>query len=173
MPYIVQHRPAYFSGFENERVEFKKPNRWDTKSSPCELFEIEFVKNFSTLPGFYGYFASVSTDAKNNFKDYKITLMALYNYNEEYYGCESWWVIGTVFDMLLYETNLKRYISHIRQHKWNCWSKIYSANESILNSLEIDEKVVLKRAKEMGWTKDTLNGIAGTCTCGYNEKFNK
>ena len=66
---IKQYRPAFFTGYENETVEF---------TSTEELLEIGFVKNFSRNDNFYRY--SLSDNA----------LMA------EYEDGRKWWVVGYI-----------------------------------------------------------------------------
>lgn len=73
---IKQHRPAYFSGFENKVVLFE---------DVVELLEIEFVKNFSRQEGFVRY---SQTDQEASYGSRSVMLMA--EYNDGY----SWWVVG-------------------------------------------------------------------------------
>jgi len=66
---IIQHRPAYFSGFENEEHEFE---------TISELLNIDFVKNFSDSKDFYKY----------SFEPDRLYLVAEYKEGKE------WWVVG-------------------------------------------------------------------------------
>lgn len=75
---ITQYRPAFFSGFENEKVEF------DTVE---ELLNIDFVKGWSTDPGFFQY--SLSYDIR---WDSQLKLMAEFKNENKM----EWWVIGFI-----------------------------------------------------------------------------
>lgn len=66
---ILQYRPAFFEGFENEVVPFKTVE---------QLLSIPWVSNFAASPNFYQFSLS-----NNN-------LMA------EYRGGREWWVVGIV-----------------------------------------------------------------------------
>lgn len=68
---ITQHRPNYFSGFENAVVDF------ETKD---DLFNIPFVKNFTTIDDFYQFSQTKISD--------RPILIA------EYKNGETWWVVG-------------------------------------------------------------------------------
>ena len=89
-----EHRPGYFTGFENQTYNVKDFN---------EVLEIPFVKNFSESTGFYSYAVSVNTEP-----EYKLTLMALYNWDDEYNGCKTWLVVGYLPGFIMYETKLKQ-----------------------------------------------------------------
>jgi hypothetical protein len=75
---ITQYRPAFFSGFENEKVEF------DTIE---ELLNIDFVKGWSTDPGFFQY--SLSYDIC---WDSQLKLMVEFKNESKM----EWWVIGFI-----------------------------------------------------------------------------
>jgi hypothetical protein len=83
MATIKRHRPAYFSGFDDEKSEF---------NSLTELFNIEWVDNFRKLPNnrvntnFHRY--SVSKSVSSN----GYVLIAEYDNGFE------WWVIGFTDD---------------------------------------------------------------------------
>jgi hypothetical protein len=68
MPSIRQHRPAYFTGYKNEVVEF---------ATLADLLAIPFVANFTTGPNFHRF--SITDNAM---------LMA------EYDSGQRWFVVG-------------------------------------------------------------------------------
>jgi hypothetical protein len=75
---IVQYRPNYFTGFENEEYQY---------STVEELFSIDFVKRFSMSEDFVRY---------SIFDNYGIShsLMAEYNDGIEHY----WYKIANLYD---------------------------------------------------------------------------
>lgn len=81
MGQIIQYRPAYVTGFENQVRHFGSLN---------ELLNIDWVDRFRKLPNgqidpnFHKYSISKHSDHKG----YEYTLMA------EYKGGKEWWVIG-------------------------------------------------------------------------------
>jgi len=76
MPIIDQYRPAFFTGFENAKVEFK------TKD---ELLNIEWVKAFAETPRFHQFSVSRYDHGQH-------VLMAEYREGKE------WWVVGYLDD---------------------------------------------------------------------------
>jgi hypothetical protein len=159
---IRQHRPSYFTGFENSEMEF---------NTRQELLEIPWVKRFSEPSDFYGYFVSMSKSETTT-----ATLMALYDWNDEYFGCTRWYVIGflTETDVLPNTTHLglKEYTDYIYRHKPNCWSRKYDSLKDDFFTYDhsrISEKKQLEIAKSLGWKRDDFFGIANTCDCGYKE----
>ncbi len=87
MATITQYRPAFFSGFENQKVNF---------GSLEELFSIEFVDNFKRLPNgeldtsFLQYSKSKLSDEKGA----EYALMAEYRRSQKKF----WYVIGYLDD---------------------------------------------------------------------------
>lgn len=81
MGQIIQYRPAYFSGFENQTKAF---------TNLAELLNIEFVDNFRKLPNgqINPQFHQYSISPHSSHKGYEYTLMA------EYKDGKEWWVIG-------------------------------------------------------------------------------
>jgi hypothetical protein len=77
MATIRRHRPAYFSGFDDEKSEF---------NSLKELFDIEWVDNFRKPPNFHRYSVSKSVSGKG------------YVIIAEYDNGYEWWVIGFTDD---------------------------------------------------------------------------
>lgn len=81
MGQIIQYRPAYVTGFENQTRTFGSLN---------ELLNIDWVDRFRKLPNgqidpsFHKYSISKHSD----YKGYEYTLMA------EYKDGKEWWVIG-------------------------------------------------------------------------------
>lgn len=71
MPTITQHRPAYFSGFENETKDF---------TSLEELLNIDWVDKFRKLPNgdIDPDFCQYSTKKHSDLKGYEYVLMAEY-----------------------------------------------------------------------------------------------
>ena len=155
---FIEHRPSYVSGFENQTYEVKTFD---------EVLEIPFVKNFSEQNGFYSYAVSVYTG--KNLDDYKLTLMALYNWDDEYNGCRSWWVIGYLPGFIMYETKLKKYGDLIHSHKPNCWTAKYNGNQHLFG-YDRPKESTMKIAKELGWQRDDFFGIADYCDCGFSKK---
>lgn len=155
---FIEYRPRYVSGFENKTY---KVNTFD------EVLEIPFVKNFSEQNGFYSYAVSVDTGKKLD--DYKLTLIALYHWDDEYNGCRSWWVIGYLPGFIMYETKLKKYGDLIHSHKPNCWTAKYNGNQHLFG-YDRPHESMMKIAKELGWLRDDLFGIADYCDCGFSKK---
>jgi len=149
-----EHRPGYFSGFENQTYDVKDFN---------EVLEIPFVKKFSEDKGFYSYAVSVNTEP-----EYKLTLMALYNWDDEYNGCKTWWVVGYLPGFIMYETKLKEYEDLICGHKPNCWTRKYIGNKDMLG-MNRPEESKMKILKELGWERDDPFGIANYCNCGLKK----
>lgn len=147
-----EHRPAYFSGFENHVYSV------DTFS---EVLEIPFVKTFSESKGFYSYAVSVDTKP-----EYRLTLMALYNWDDEYNGCTSWWVCGYLTGFSKSDTSLKNYEDLRSNHKPNCWQNKYYGCKHLLG-YDRPKESQMKILKELGWHKDDTTGIAVYCDCGY------
>jgi len=73
---IRQHRPAYFTGFDNETVQFETAD---------QLLAIGFVCNFRTVENFHRF--SVALSEFNG-----ALLMAEYNDGKK------WWVVGYLKD---------------------------------------------------------------------------
>lgn len=85
MATIKQHRPAYFSGFDNEEKSF---------SSLEELLNIEFVNSFKLLP---------NGELNPDFHQYSISKEQSHIPNgcilmAEYKKGLEWWVIGYIND---------------------------------------------------------------------------
>lgn len=154
MKQFTEHRPGYFSGFENQTYNV---------NDFAEVLEIPFVKNFSNDPNFYSYAVSVDTKP-----EYRLTLMALYDWDEEYNGCKKWYVVGYLPNFVMYETNLKQYKYLVADHKPNCWLKKYNANENLLHT-ERPKETRLKVLKELGWQKEDTFGVAVHCDCGFKK----
>jgi len=152
---FIEHRPRYVSGFENKEYVVKDLN---------EVLEIEHVKRFSKDKDFYGYFVSVDIEP-----DYKVTLMSLSDWDDEYNGCKEWWVIGFLPGFIMYETKLKKYEDFISSHKPNCWQRKYNGNKDLFG-IDRPKELQLKIAKELGWKDNDLFGIAAKCDCGYDKK---
>jgi len=146
-----EHRPGYFTGFENQSYDVKDFN---------EVLQIPFVKNFSEDKGFYSYAVSVITEP-----EYRLTLMALYNWDDEYNGCKTWLVVGYLPGFIMYETKLKKYQDLICGHKPNCWTRKYRGNEEMLG-IDRPMESTMKILKELGWEKDDCFGIVNYCDCG-------
>ena len=90
MAKIYRYRPAFFSGFKSETVEFNTLE---------ELLNIDFVKGFSKTrdgtpdPEFFKYSYSQYPELRSH-KDDEFTLMA------EYKDGREWFVIGNVVDSI-------------------------------------------------------------------------
>ena len=153
---FIEHRPGYFTGFENKEYVV---NTFD------EVLEIPFVKNFSQSKGFYSYAVDVS---RKSHDDYKLTLMAMFDWDEEYNGCRTWWVVGYLPGFVKYQTNLNDWKDIKASHKPNCWIRKYDSCKDILG-IDRDSNVKMKIVKELGWPKDDMFGIAVHCDCGWEK----
>lgn len=149
-----EHRPSYVTGVENQIYKVENFN---------EVLEIPFVEHFSKGKGFYSYAVSVDTEP-----EYRLTLMALYNWDDEYNGCKTWWVVGYLSGFVKYETRLKKYQDLIHGHKPNCWTRKYEGNEDILG-MDRPSESKIKILKELGWERDDQLGIANYCDCGLKK----
>lgn len=151
---FIEYRPSYFSGFEN--ITYKVTNF-------NEVLEIPFVKKFSEGKKFYSY--ALNIDLK---PEYKLTLMALYDWDDEYNGCKSHWVVGYLPNFIMYQTGLKSYTDLIAGHKPICWTRKYDGNRDMLGMDRPDESK-LKILKELGWHRDDFYGYANHCDCGFKK----
>jgi len=154
---FIEHRPAYFSGFENITHNV---NNFD------EVLKIPFVKNFSKQDDFYSYAVSIQIEP-----NYKLTLMALYNWTNEFNGCSLYFVVGYLPNFVLFDVELKEYTDLIARHKPNCWTRKYYANKDLLN-YKRPKETIAKVLKELGWYKDDNCGISTYCDCGFNKLNN-
>ena len=153
---FIEHIPCYVSGVENKTYKV---------TNFAEVLEIPFVKKFSEKKTFYSY--AISVDA--SLDKYKLTLMSVYDWNDEYNGCTGWWVIGYLPGFVMYETELEKYQDLIAGHKPNCWTRKYSSNKSMLGTgRPIESK--MKILKELGWKRNDEFGVAVHCDCGYENK---
>jgi hypothetical protein len=151
---FIEYRPSYFSGFEN--ITYKVTNF-------NEVLEIPFVKKFSEGNKFYSYALSIHLKP-----EYKLTLMALYDWDDEYNGCKQHWVIGYLPNFIMYQTGLKDYTDLIAGHKPNCWTRKYNSIKDMLGRDRPDESK-MKILKEVGWYRDDLIGFIGYCDCGFKK----
>jgi hypothetical protein len=151
---FIEHRPSYFSGFEN--ITYKVTNF-------NEVLEIPFVKRFSEGNEFYSYALSIRFEP-----EYKLTLMALYDWDDEYNGCKEHWVVGYLPNFIMYQTGLKNYTDLIAGHKPNCWTRKYKGIKDMLGRDRPDESR-MKILKEVGWHRDDLVGFIGYCDCGFEK----
>jgi len=78
MNHITQHRPAFFTGFDNEEVDFNTTE---------ELLAIPFVKSFSTDRRFHRYSVSVSPHGN--------TIHLMCELDDGY----EWWCVGRLLNM--------------------------------------------------------------------------
>jgi len=151
---FIEHRPSYFTGYENNEYVVE-----DFK----QVLDIPFVKNFLSVPGFYSFALSIDTQTT-----YKLQLMALYDWDDEYNGCKKWYVVGLLPGFIMFETGLKKYGDLICGHKPNCWVRKYSANKDMLG-IGRPQESVMKILKELGWHRDDVLGIANHCDCGLTK----
>lgn len=151
---FIEHRPGYFTGWENATYEVK-----DFK----EVLDIPFVKNFSERTGFYKY--AVDVEIK---PEYRMSLLALYNWDEEYNGCTSWWCVGHLPGFIMYETDLKKYHNQTASHKPNCWARKYKSCADLLD-YDRTEATKIKVLKELGWPTEDMFGVAQYCDCGLKK----
>lgn len=157
---FIERIPNYFSGFEDSEYEVDNFK---------QVLEIPFVKKFSEHPTFYSYAVSVDIN-KNLSRDdenyYKMDLMVMNNWDDEYNGCKEWWVIGHLSGFIMYETKLKKWEDIKASHKPNCWSRKYNGCEDLLG-IDRDKETKMKVLKELGWERDDMLGIANHCDCGW------
>ena len=157
---FIERRPNYFSGFEDSEYEVDNFN---------QVLEIPFVKKFSENPKFHSYAVSVNINddlPRDDENYYKMDLMAMYDWDDEYNGCKQWWVIGHLPGFIMYETKLKGWEDIKASHKPNCWSRKYSGCKDLLG-VDRDKETKMKVLKELGWERDDMVGIAGHCDCGW------
>lgn len=128
-----------------------------------QILELESTKWFSNRDGFYGYFVN-KTHLERNW-----CLLALYDWDDEYYGCRHAKVIGHLLGYDFTSLGLGRSYDSMASHKVNCWFRKYDSCKDLLDYSRPKE-FKLKIAKELGWKNgDDLIGIANFCDCGYNE----
>lgn len=158
MKQFKEHIPNIISGLE--------PKVYNVRNID-DVLGLDFVKTFSNYEKFYSYGLSIHTKNENN-KEYKLLLMALYDWNDDYNGCMKHYVIGHLIDFIAYETKLKNYVDIIAGHKPNCWVRKYRGNKELLG-MDRDEKSKLKILKELGWGRDDLYGFVDYCDCGFKK----
>jgi hypothetical protein len=76
MIHYRQHRPVFFEGYENEEGDIPDLER---------LLELNFIKNFGTLPNFHRFSVGSTVETPTGGM---ITLMAEYREGKE------WWVVA-------------------------------------------------------------------------------
>jgi hypothetical protein len=155
---FIEHRPAYFTGYENNEHIVNTFN---------EVLEIPFVKNFSEQKNFYSYAVNV----ERNQSDYKLSLMAMYDFDDEYNGCKFWLVVGDLPGFIMFETKLKLWTDLKAGHKPTCWIRKYKSCEDLLGH-DRDESIQMKILQELGWSRPDMFGVAVHCDCGWNNLIN-
>ena len=159
---FIERRPNYFSGFEDSEYEVDNFE---------QVLEIPFVKKFSEHPTFHSYAVSVDIN-KNLSRDdenyYKMDLMVMNNWDDEYNGCKEWRVIGHLPGFIMYETKLKKWEDIKASHKSNCWSRKYNGCQDLFG-IDRDKETKMKVLKELGWERDDMLGIANHCDCGWEK----
>lgn len=154
---FIEHRPSYFTGFENKEYEL---------DDISQVLDLEFVKNFSKSGNFYGYFI---TYHDTNDLNKPLKLMALYNWSDEYNGCQTWVVLGYLYNVNMALSGLKYWGDFQAKHKPNCWIRKYRSCEDLFgHDRPFNQK--MKIAKELGWWKEDFMGIAVECDCGFDKK---
>lgn len=160
---FIERRPNYFSGFEDSEYEVENFE---------QVLEIPFVKKFSENPRFHSYAVSVDIN-KNLSRDdenyYKMDLMVMNDWDDEYNGCKEWWVIGHLPGFIMYETKLKKWEDIRASHKPNCWSRKYNGCKDLFG-IGRNKETKMKILKELGWERDDMLGIASNCDCGWNRE---
>ena len=160
---FIEHRPNYVTGFDNAVYDVKDFN---------EVLEIPFVKKFSESEKFHSYAVDVHADLSLPNDDpnrYRMSLLAMFDWDDEYNGCTVWWVVGQLPNFIMYETNLKSWDDVRAGHKPNCWTRKYNSCKELLG-IDRDEESKMKILKELGWKKEDTYGIANTCDCGWDKK---
>lgn len=99
-----EYRPNYFSGYDNKEIEVV---------SLKDIFEIEFVKNFSKDPNFHCYAVSYGSVYQN--EKSPDHLMGLFKHDKDSGKCSEWWVIGYLIDFQ--EIDLPKYEELILERK--------------------------------------------------------
>lgn len=111
---IKQRFPNYCEGFEEEEADVQTLD---------ELKSIPFVKRAIESKNFYGLYNS-----KSSFQDNPDILMALYNYDEKYGGCKTWWAIGYIYGSGN-ELGLEEWEKYAADHLEGCSQKEWQHNE--------------------------------------------
>jgi hypothetical protein len=159
---FIERRPNYFSGFEDGEYEVETFD---------EVLEIPFVKGFSENKNFYSYAVSVNIDnnlSRDDENYYRMDLMVMNDWDDEYNGCKGWWVIGHLPGFIMYETKLKKWEDIKASHKPKCWTRKYNGCKDLLG-VDRDKETQMKILKELGWERDDRLGIASHCDCGWNK----
>lgn len=142
---FIQHLPGYIDG---DRFEM---SFWNIK----EVLEHEQIKWWSTRPKFYHY-AMI-------FGKKQSALMAMFDYQPEYYGCMSWYCLGHIEGCGTIDLPIAFYGSH----KANCWARKYESIRE--DTYGRDEETVKRMLKDLGWESDDMTGCAVKCTCGFSD----
>jgi hypothetical protein len=146
---FTQHFPAYMD-FEPKVETF-----WRLE----DLLRLEYIHDWSTKKGFYGYFGSFDK------YDDQCSLMALYDYREDFYGCKSWYCLGFISsDGHKGDIGLVDWKRNIAVHKTNCRKRKYDSifDDYMWRSEDVQKQMI----KDLGY--DSTEGIA-VCDCGYDE----
>lgn len=108
-----QHVPAFID-VEPFEMDFTRIS---------DVLAHEDIKWWSTQPKFYGYFIN------HVYYDDQSFLMALSDYQEEFYGCMSWYCLGTITGEGKGSINLDNANPKYGIHKPTCWKRKYESVE--------------------------------------------
>lgn len=112
---IKRRFPNCFTGFEE--TEHLISNR-------TELENIDWIVNIINNKSYYSLAIS-----KNDYDNDNHMLMVLNNYDDNYGGCKSWWVIGYISGDDVDSLKLPNYDYLCGDHKNNCPQKSYQYNK--------------------------------------------
>ncbi len=110
--FIIKRRfPNFFSGFEDQETEHEVSSRQD-------LEEIDWIKHCTTNPNHHTLAVSPKPYDWGSH-----LLLTLGDYDEEYGGCKSFWVIGYIKGDPLEDLGLPHSDPLIARHKDECPQK--------------------------------------------------
>ena len=148
---FTQHFPGYID-FEPMVVPFNNIK---------EILDIEDIKWWSEQPNFYGYFVQVTQ------KKYQASFFAMFDYDEEYYGCKRWYCLGFIDGGHGRNPVLIQIADSVMgRHKMSCqiskWKLVYEPG-----FFSRPEHIQNRMMKEAGMNTDIS---VSKCDCGFDGK---
>lgn len=125
-----------------------------------EIEPLEQVSWFKNREGFGGFFIKYGNE--------KLTLIAAYDYDPEYFGFRKTMVVGFIYNGIAAFIGLPFSDGIRASHKPNCFNRKFRSVEDLLNKAKTDEEY-MKILHEIGWTNATRLGCAIYCDCGLTE----
>lgn len=155
---FIQHIPSMVSGVEP---------RIDTITCITDVLNLDYVNEFTKSETFYGFAVSVDVEVG---KYYNMKLIAMSNYDENYYGCKHWWVVGRFENVIMYETGLPEWTDLKAGHKANCMIRKLNSCDDVFGTFRSDN-LKLKVINDLGFNFETMYDFNQNykCDCGLKK----